>query len=102
MRELEFRKVVLRATIIEFHDMQISLIHWWRAKSRPRPKRIVRYTLNVSNYGNVADQPTIHNHTYDDEQNLVCESGLGSLSTWEIDYALWKGSAASSRLRSHA
>ena len=56
------------------------------------PSRIVRYTLNVSNYGNVADQPTIHNHTYDDVNKIWSVSpGLGSLSTWEIDYALLEG-----------
>ena len=86
-------QVVLRATIIEFHDMQISLDPLVESKIKTTaPSRIVRYTLNVSNYGNVADQPTIHNHTYDDVNKIWSVSpGLGSLSTWEIDYALLEG-----------
>ena len=53
-------QVVLRATIIEFHDMQISLDPLVESKIKTTaPSRIVRYTLNVSNYGNVADQPCL-------------------------------------------
>jgi hypothetical protein len=86
-------QIVIRATIIEFHDMQISLDPTVESKIKTTaPSRIVRYTLNVSNFGNVEDQPTIHNHTYDDVTNVwSVRPGLGSLSTWEIDYALIEG-----------
>ena len=86
-------QIVLRATIIEFHDMRISLDPSVESRIKTTaPSRIVRYTLNVSNYGNVDDQPTIHNHTYDDVNNVWSVSpGMGSLSTWEIDYALLEG-----------
>ena len=86
-------QIVLRATIIEFHDMRISLDPSVESKIKTTaPSRIVRFTLNVSNYGNVPDQPTIHNHTYDDVNNIwTVRPGLGSLSTWEIDYALLDG-----------
>ena len=86
-------QIVIRATIIEFHDMQISLDPTVESKIKTTaPSRIVRYTLNVSNMGNVDDQPTIHNHTYDDVTNVwSVRPGLGSLSTWEIDYALLEG-----------
>ena len=86
-------QIVIRATIIEFHDMQISLDPTVESKIKTTaPSRIVRYTLNVSNFGNVEDQPTIHNHTYDDVTTAwSVRPGLGSLSTWEIDYALLEG-----------
>jgi hypothetical protein len=73
--------------------MQISLDPTVESKIKTTaPSRIVRYTLNVSNFGNVEDQPTIHNHTYDDVTNVwSVRPGLGSLSTWEIDYALIEG-----------
>ena len=84
---------MIRSTIIEFHDMRISLDPTVESKIKTTaPSRIVRYTLNVSNFGNVEDQPTIHNHTYDDVTNVwSVRPGLGSLSTWEIDYALLEG-----------
>ena len=73
--------------------MQISLDPTVESKIKTTaPSRIVRYTLNVSNFGNVEDQPTIHNHTYDDITTAwSVRPGLGSLSTWEIDYALLEG-----------
>lgn len=86
-------QIVIRATIIEFHDMQISLDPTVESKIKTTaPSRIVRYTVNVSNYGNVEDQPTIHNHTYDDVTNTwSVRPGLGALSTWKINYALLEG-----------
>ena len=61
--------------------MQISLDETVESKIKTTVDRIVRYTLNVSNYGNVADRPTIHNHTYDDVNKIWSVSpGLGSLS----------------------
>ena len=86
-------QIVIRATIIEFHDMQISLDPTVESKIKTTaPSRIVRYTVNVSNYGNVEDQPTIHNHTYDDVTNTwSVRPGLGALSTWKINFALLEG-----------
>ena len=86
-------QIILRATIIEFHDMRISLDPSVESKIKTTaPSRIVRYTLNVTNYGNVADQPTIHNHTYDDVNEVwLASPGMGTLSTWEVDYALLEG-----------
>ena len=86
-------QVILRATIVEFHDMRISLDPTVESRIKTTaPSRIVRYTLNVSNYGNVEDQPTIHNHTYDDVNKVWSVSpGMGALSTWEVDYALLEG-----------
>ena len=86
-------QIVLRATIIEFHDMRISLDPSVESRIKTTaPSRIVRYTLNVSNFGNVDDQPTIHNHTYDDVNKVWAVSpGMGSLSTWNIEYALLEG-----------
>ena len=43
--------------------------------------------MNVTNFGNVPDQPTLHNHTQDgagwDEQ-----AGLNALENWQIRYAI--------------
>ncbi|MCP4972178.1 MAG: hypothetical protein GY914_00635, partial [Prochlorococcus sp.] len=56
--------IVLQIEIIEFHDMRIELDPLVESRIKTTaPGRIVRYILNVTNYGNVADQPTLHNHT---------------------------------------
>jgi len=51
----------------------------------------VRFTLNVTNHGNVPDQPTMHNHTVDTLGVWGVNPGLGALSTWEIEFALLEG-----------
>ena len=54
------------------------------------PGRVVRFTMNVTNFGNVADQPTVHNHTIGNT-GWDTIPGLNSISDWKIDYALLEG-----------
>jgi hypothetical protein len=54
------------------------------------PGRVVRFTMNVTNYGNVADQPTVHNHTVDGAGWDIVP-GLNTLGSWNIEYALLEG-----------
>ena len=55
------------------------------------PSRIVRFTLNVTNFGNVPDQPTIHNHTIDAAGGWGVMPGMNTLSNWDIKFALLEG-----------
>ena len=67
--------VTLQIEIVEFHDMRIVLDPAVESKIKTTaPGRTVRFVMNVTNFGNVPDQPTLHNHTQDgagwDEQAL--------------------------------
>ena len=56
------------------------------------PGRIVRFTMNLTNFGNVDDQPTLHNHTlYDsgDQFSWQTTPTMGPLlDNWQGSYAL--------------
>jgi len=56
------------------------------------PGRIVRFTMNLTNYGNVDDQPTLHNYTLydsDDRYSWQTTPTMGPLlGNWVISYAL--------------
>ena len=54
------------------------------------PGRVVRYTMNVSNFGNVADQPSIHNHTQTGA-GWSPTPGMNTLDGWKVNYALIEG-----------
>lgn len=85
-------QIVLQVSIIEFHDMRISLDPAVESKIKTTaPSRIVRFTMNVTNYGNVPDQPTLHNHTMDSNGIWGASPGLGPLSDWDVDYAILRG-----------
>ncbi|SUZ82348.1 uncharacterized protein METZ01_LOCUS35202 [marine metagenome] len=84
--------LVLRITIVEFHDMRISLDPAVESKIKTTaPSRIVRFTVNVTNHGNIPDQPTLHNHTVDVAGVWGVSPGMYALSTWRIDFALLEG-----------
>jgi hypothetical protein len=84
--------LVLRVTIVEFHDMRISLDPAVESKIKTTaPSRIVRFTVNVTNHGNIPDQPTLHNHTVDVAGVWGVSPGMYALSTWRIDFALLEG-----------
>ena len=84
--------LVLRITIVEFHDMRISLDPAVESKIKTTaPSRIVRFTVNVTNHGNIPDQPTLHNHTVDVAGVWGVSPGMYALSTWGIDFALLEG-----------
>ena len=81
--------ISLKVNIIEFHDMRITLDPSVESKIKTTaPSRIVRFTLNVTNFGNVPDQPTIHNHTIDAAGGWGVMPGMNTLSNWEIKFAL--------------
>ena len=83
--------IVLQIEIIEFHDMRIELDPLVESRIKTTaPGRIVRYIMNVTNYGNVADQPTLHNHT---KTGAGWDSvpGMNTLSGWQVDFALLEG-----------
>ncbi|HIH80752.1 MAG TPA: hypothetical protein HA303_05985 [Candidatus Thalassarchaeaceae archaeon] len=83
--------IVLQIEIIEFHDMRIELDPLVESRIKTTaPGRIVRYILNVTNYGNVADQPTLHNHT---KTGAGWDSvpGMNTLSGWQVNFALLEG-----------
>ena len=58
--------ITLQVEIIEFHDMRIVLDPAVESKIKTTaPGRTVRFVMNVTNFGNVPDTPTLHNHTID-------------------------------------
>ena len=83
--------IILNIEIVEFHDMRIELDPLIESRIKTTaPGRVVRYTMNVSNYGNVDDHPSIHNHT----QNTAGWDpvpGMNTLSGWTVNYALIEG-----------
>jgi len=85
--------VTLTITVNEFHDMQIWLDPFVESDVKTTaPGRTVRFNLNVTNNGNVADRATLHNHTVDLSTGRWGESpGLGHLSTWRISWATMDG-----------
>ena len=85
-------EIVLNINVIEFHDMRITLDPAVESKIKTTaPSRIVRFTLNVTNFGNVPDQPTLHNHTKNVNDVWTPSPGLNTLNTWKIDFALLEG-----------
>ena len=90
-RETRIRDtVVLTITVDEFHDMQISMDSSVdNAVKTSAPGRVVRFTLNVTNNGNVPDVPTLNNHTAqrDGDSLLWAElPGMNQLSSWDVDW----------------
>ncbi len=92
-RETRIRDtLVLTITVDEFHDMQISMDSSVdNAVKTSAPGRVVRFTLNVTNNGNVPDVPTLNNHTAqrDGDSLLWAElPGMNQLSSWDVDLSL--------------
>ncbi|MEC8955397.1 MAG: CARDB domain-containing protein, partial [Candidatus Thermoplasmatota archaeon] len=83
--------IILNIEIVEFHDMRIELDPLIESRIKTTaPGRVVRYTMNVSNFGNVEDQPSVHNHT----QNTAGWDpvpGMNTLNGWIVNYALIEG-----------
>ena len=83
--------IVLQIEIIEYHDMRIDLDPSVESRIKTTaPGRVVRYTLNVTNFGNVPDQPTIHNHTKTGA-GWDTSPGMNALSGWRVTFALLEG-----------
>ena len=86
--------VTLTITVDEFHDMQISMDPTVdNAVKTSAPGRIVRFTFNVTNNGNVADVPTLNNHTAQrDGDSLLWNElpGMNVLSSWDVDWFIMR------------
>ncbi|MEC7989437.1 MAG: hypothetical protein VX151_05820 [Candidatus Thermoplasmatota archaeon] len=86
--------VILTVTVDEFHDMQISMDPTVdNAVKTSAPGRIVRFTFNVTNNGNVADVPTLNNHTAQrDGDSLLWNElpGMNVLSSWDVDWFIMR------------
>ena len=81
--------IELQIEIVEFHDMRIDVDPLVESRIKTTaPGRIVRFTMNVTNYGNVDDQPTLHNHTIAPDGGWDTVPGLNTLSGWQISFAL--------------
>ena len=94
-RETRIRDtVVLTITVDEFHDMQISMDPTVdNAVKTSAPGRIVRFTFNVTNNGNVPDVPTLNNHTAQrDGDSLLWNElpGMNVLSSWDVDWFIMR------------
>jgi len=90
-RETRLRDTLaFNVQVNEFHDMRISM--------DPRvdnpiktsaPGRVVSFEVNITNYGNVPDTPSLHNHTSARDGDDVLWStvpGMGSLSSWSVEW----------------
>ena len=91
-RETRLRdSIILEVEVNEFHDMQISMDS---SVDNPvktsAPGKIVSFTLNVTNNGNVPDTPTLNNHTATvTGDDLIWNTipGMFTLTDW---YVVWK------------
>ncbi len=81
-------------TVNEFYDMQISIDESQdNAVKISAPGRIVKFVVNVTNAGNIADTPSLHNHTTERDEasgNDIWRKlpGMGSLSDWSVSWSM--------------
>ncbi|MEC7720954.1 MAG: CARDB domain-containing protein [Candidatus Thermoplasmatota archaeon] len=86
--------IILQIEIIEFHDMRIEVDPMVESKIKTTaPGRTVRFTMNITNFGNVPDQPTLHNYTQQiGASNTMVWNTAPSMSplltNWVVSYAL--------------
>ena len=74
----------------EFYDMEIYMDP---SVDNPvkvsAPGKIVSFSVNITNNGNVEDWPTLNNHTAQQEGNALIWSelpGMGALSGWSVEW----------------
>ena len=83
--------LVITVNVLEFHDMQISIDPTTDTEIKTAaPGQLVRFTVNITNAGNVADTPSLFNHTAsrtDGEWVFEETPGMGSLDEWNV---VWK------------
>lgn len=86
--------ITLTVTVDEFHDMQISMDPTVdNAVKTSAPGRIVRFTFNVTNNGNVADVPTLNNHTAQRDGDALLWNelpGMNMLDGWGVEWFMLK------------
>jgi len=93
-RETRIRdSVVLTVTVNEFHDMQITMDPTVdNAVKTSAPGRIVRFTVNISNNGNVPDVPTLNNHSAPRDAEGVPSQlpGMDTLVGWDVSWYIMR------------
>ena len=93
-RETRIRdSVVLTVTVNEFHDMQITMDPTVdNAVKTSAPGRIVRFTVNISNNGNVPDVPTLNNHSAPRDAEGVPSQlpGMEALVGWDVSWYIMR------------
>ena len=86
--------ITLTVTVDEFHDMQISMDPTVdNAVKTSAPGRIVRFMFNVTNNGNVADVPTLNNHTAQRDGDALLWNelpGMNMLDGWSVEWFMLK------------
>ncbi|MEC7142169.1 MAG: hypothetical protein VXW30_01135 [Candidatus Thermoplasmatota archaeon] len=81
--------IQLTINVNEYHDMQITLDPYVEsAVKTTAPGRTVRFIMNLTNNGNVADTPTLHNHTKKGDGNWDSEPGMNALAGWATPHAV--------------
>ena len=98
-RETRIRDtVVLDVTVDEFHDMQISMDPTVdNAVKTSAPGRVVRFTFNITNNGNVPDVPTLNNHTAQRDGDTLLWQELPTMSpldTWDVSWFIMRQQSA--------
>ncbi|HJM55167.1 MAG TPA: hypothetical protein QGI72_02860 [Poseidonia sp.] len=94
-RETRLRDMIeLKVIVKEFHDMQITMDpNVDNAVKTSAPGKVVRFTFNVTNNGNVPDVPTLNNHTAQADGNELLWAvlpGMNSLSEWSVEWLMLK------------
>ena len=90
-RETRLRDtLVFTMNVNEFHDMRISMD---AAVDNPvktsAPGRVVAFEVNITNFGNVPDTPSLHNYTTTGAgDDIVWNTlpGMGALSSWSVTW----------------
>ena len=98
-RETRIRDtVVLDVTVDEFHDMQISMDPTVdNAVKTSAPGRVVRFTFNITNNGNVPDVPTLNNHTAQRDGDTLLWQELPTMSpldSWDVSWFIMRQQSA--------
>ena len=82
----------LTVTVREFYDMQISMDPTVENDVKTsRPRRVVRFIVNVTNAGNVPDVPTLDNHTSVRSGTDITvneQPDMGTLDGWDVSWRI--------------
>ena len=80
----------ITVTVREFYDMQITMDPTVDNDVKTSaPGRVVRFTVNVTNAGNVPDTPTLNNHSTTRSGNDITVDeipGMGVLTDWDVSW----------------
>lgn len=86
--------IPVQIEVQEFHDLRMNVdVLSDNPVKTTAPGKTVTYTLEVHNNGNVPDTPSLHNHTATrdgttDDWVWNEAPGMGSLSNWQVSWAM--------------